>query len=188
MSPSDVDLWDWLVNSHPRGSTVTILILCKDGFGVCAEDFIILDRQTQRAGINVQLVICHDVETQAGNHGMRLSPSWIYSRNGLGKYFAVFWLSILAANMRGLANDPHYQTFSEELRAKASARDNIGAVVRGFQKDDEISRLAGEKTRLGRRLSHTQQAFGLRNAILPATIVRHHFYYISYTSNTLSRK
>lgn len=64
MPPSDVDLWDWLVHTHPRGSTVTVLVLGKYGFGVCAENFMILDRQTQRAGVNVQLVICHDVETQ----------------------------------------------------------------------------------------------------------------------------
>ena len=45
MPPSDVDLWDWLVHTHPRGSTVTVLVFDKDGFGVCAENFMIIAKR-----------------------------------------------------------------------------------------------------------------------------------------------
>ena len=123
--PSTTDLWRWIF-SHPAGSILTILVIGKDGIGVTAEHFVILASQTQRAGIRVRLVICHDVDTQARNHGMPLSANWVYSVNNLGKYYATFWLSKLAAVMRGITNDPDYELYAAELDAKADARHQLG--------------------------------------------------------------
>lgn len=96
------------LDSQPRDAAISILVLGKDGFGVTAEHFKILNQQTQSRGIVVKLVICHDVETQARNHDMPLSNHWVYSINNLGEYLGIFWLSRLVDNMNGRAQNADY--------------------------------------------------------------------------------
>lgn len=95
--PSDVDLWNWIM-IQPRGSVVTVLYIGKDGIGVSTDLFEIFVNQTQARGIEVQLDICHDVDTQSRNHDLQLSLYWVYSITHLGRYFAAFWLIRLASN------------------------------------------------------------------------------------------
>ena len=125
---SDVDLWTWLLGFHPPGSVVTLLILGKEGFGVNADNFRVLCRQTQAASIQVRLVICHDQETQRHNRNV-LTPNCIPSVNNLGKFYSEFWLDRLVANMEGAAKDLHYHQYVQELANKHAGRDAVGAVV-----------------------------------------------------------
>ena len=113
MGNSDIDLWPWLFESL-QGSVIIIFVLGKDGFGVEVENFKKLNTQTQAYNLRVRLVICHDSETQARNGG-QLSPIWHYSTGSLSKYYAEFWLDILAANNIGNANDHDYQVYIQEL-------------------------------------------------------------------------
>lgn len=108
---------------------MTVLCMGKDGIGVTADHFRILARQAQARGIKVWLIVYHGVDTQRRNHGLELSPHWVYSINNLGKYYATFWLSKLAANMNGQAHDPDYQVFIAELQAKADARAEVDRTV-----------------------------------------------------------
>ena len=123
-----IDLWPWLMEQNPPGSVATILILDEDGFGIVADNFKILNAQTPDRNLPAKLAICHDSETQARNGG-QFSPIWHYSAGDLSKWYAKFWLDLLAANMEGNANDLDYQLYIRELAERHQAREAIGAVV-----------------------------------------------------------
>lgn len=59
-SVSTIDLWTFMIATSSYGETVTILAMGKDGFGVSKDQFTKLDRQLQRRGVKLKLVIGHD--------------------------------------------------------------------------------------------------------------------------------
>ncbi len=66
--PSVVDLWRWIMQ-HPPGSLVTILVLGKDGLGVTAEHFKVLDRQTHH------YVQWEEMKAKPDLSGRRVAPN-----------------------------------------------------------------------------------------------------------------
>ena len=80
-----------VLSVEPRGDKLDL--------GVTAEDFQILNRRVQTASVRGRLlIVCHNVDYQARNHGVPLGANLIHSVDNLDIYFV--WISKLAADER----------------------------------------------------------------------------------------
>lgn len=130
-SVSTIDLWTFIIATSSYGETIAVLAMGKDGFGVNKYQFIKLDRQLQRRGNKLKLVIGHDGQSQQKSNASLLGWTGSTTKD---KWYQEFDLATLVRHLRGLPNaqEQRYVNFAQELHDKAAKRAQLGISQSAF--------------------------------------------------------